>query len=61
MKIVVFWALCGLAAIGISLWDTYRYPVCPLCHNNTCTRRPRIFGLPVCRVHGTLHAQTGSS
>ncbi|MCG2701328.1 hypothetical protein L6267_04125 [Candidatus Parcubacteria bacterium] len=52
MKFLWIMGICLALLAVFALWDSYKYPVCPKCHDNLRSRR--IKGKIVCRIHGAV-------
>lgn len=48
-------AICVPVMAAIAIYDTHMYPMCPDCHGNFLTHRPKLFSpLAMCRQHGWI-------
>lgn len=53
MKILLWiMGICVILNVVLVLWEKYKYPVCPECHDNL--RSKRVNGKIVCSIHGVV-------
>lgn len=54
---IVMVILAAIACTTILLaWGDYKHPACPLCGDNSHSRRLGIFKPPVCKIHGQIQS-----
>ena len=44
--------ICVILMAVFGLWDSYKYPICPKCHDNLRFRRVK--GKIICQIHGEV-------
>ena len=54
---MVFFAFCFGVVVVLFIYDTAKFPVCPMCGDNLNTKRGKILSpLAQCKVHGEIIA-----